>query len=143
MYTASWAAPTGEVHSQQRFHYMGFKGEISADQAHRGYSVTSDESGYANVNPLYMKYTPDEDGFFSGQQGYGYKSLELFVDAATKMRNDPKATPADFDSKLATLATCKLVTAILEAGRRSLDTGLKTFVINYDKSGEPISIAQE
>jgi D-galacturonate reductase len=122
---------------------MGFKGEISADQAHRGYTVTSDDTGYASVNPLYMKYTPDEDGYFSGQQGYGYKSLEEFVNAATQMRNNSKLTSKDFDSKLATLSTCKLVTAILEAGRKSLDSGNKTFNINYDANHEPISITQE
>jgi len=70
VYTASWAAPPSDVHSQQRFHYMGHKGEISVDQAHRGYTVATDQDGFASVNPLYMKYTPDEDGNFAGQNGY-------------------------------------------------------------------------
>ena len=41
-------------HSQQRFHYMGHGGEINADQAHRGYYVTTHDDGLASVNPLYM-----------------------------------------------------------------------------------------
>jgi D-galacturonate reductase len=49
---------------------MGQKGEIMADQAHRGYTVTTDADGYSSVNPLYMKYTPDENGHFSGQHGF-------------------------------------------------------------------------
>jgi D-galacturonate reductase len=36
VYTASWGAPKADVHSQQRFHYLGSKGEITEDQAHRG-----------------------------------------------------------------------------------------------------------
>jgi D-galacturonate reductase len=42
------------------------------DQAHRGYSMSSDADGYRSVNPLFMKYTPT-DGKFSGQLGYGYR----------------------------------------------------------------------
>jgi D-galacturonate reductase len=35
-YTASWIAPKSDVHSQQRFYYLGHKGEVQIDQAHRG-----------------------------------------------------------------------------------------------------------
>jgi D-galacturonate reductase len=46
VYTASWAAPLkAGVHSEQRFHYMGAKGEVRVDQAHRGYSVVEDDIG--------------------------------------------------------------------------------------------------
>lgn len=34
---------------------MGQKGEVHADQAHRGYNTAVDESGYAALNPLYMR----------------------------------------------------------------------------------------
>ena len=29
VYTSSWIAPTSDVHSQQRWHYMGQKGEVT------------------------------------------------------------------------------------------------------------------
>lgn len=58
VYTSSWVAPKADVHSQQRFFYMGQKGEISVDQAHRGYTVAKDGDGFKSVNPLFMKYTP-------------------------------------------------------------------------------------
>ncbi len=45
---------------------QGHKGFIEADQAHRGYKVSYEEIGLKSVNPLYMKYTPDSDGNFSG-----------------------------------------------------------------------------
>jgi D-galacturonate reductase len=32
LYTSSWIAPKGEVHSQQRWFYMGQKGEVNVDQ---------------------------------------------------------------------------------------------------------------
>ncbi len=38
VYTSSWIAPRSDVHSQQRFFYMGAAGEVTVDQAHRGYS---------------------------------------------------------------------------------------------------------
>jgi D-galacturonate reductase len=51
---------------------MGHKGEITIDQAHRGYHMADDDLGYKSVNPLFMKYTPS-DGKFAGQGGYGYR----------------------------------------------------------------------
>ena len=56
IYTSSWIAPKADVHSQQRFFYMGHTGEVTVDQAHRGYNVANDASGFATVNPLFMKY---------------------------------------------------------------------------------------
>jgi D-galacturonate reductase len=66
VYTSGWAAPNyGEVHSQQRFLCIGSEGEVRADQAHRGYDVHYDNL-YKTLNPLYMKYTPDDEGYFAG-----------------------------------------------------------------------------
>jgi len=45
-------------------------GEITIDQAHRGYTMAADGWGFKSVNPLFMKYTPS-NGMFSGQKGYG------------------------------------------------------------------------
>ncbi len=69
-----------------------------------------------------MKYTPDADGFFAGQTGYGYRSIEDFVEAAIAIRAG-NANPASFRGKLATVQDTALVTAILEGGRESLDSG--------------------
>ena len=33
-------------------------GELSVDQAHRGYTTTTDAEGHKSVNPLFMKYLP-------------------------------------------------------------------------------------
>ena len=66
VYTASWVAPSADVHSQQRFHCMAHRGEVTVDQAHRGYSVATDAAGFASANPLFFKYTPAE-GRFVGQ----------------------------------------------------------------------------
>ena len=35
VFTSSWVAPTADCHTQQNFHFMGARGEIRADQAHR------------------------------------------------------------------------------------------------------------
>lgn len=122
VYTASWAAPLkAGVHSEQRFHYMASKGEVRVDQAHRGYSVTEDETGKADYNVSYMKYSPDEDGFFDSQKGYGYVSFEKFIDAARRV-NAGQDKAADFEGKgLPTIQDTVVTTAILNAGRISLD----------------------
>ncbi|CDH51341.1 d-galacturonic acid reductase [Lichtheimia corymbifera JMRC:FSU:9682] len=122
VYTSSWVAPNkSEVHSQQRFHYLGALGEINVDQAHRGYTVTNDDTGYASVNPFFMNYAPDEEGHFGGQTGYGYVSIEKFVDACRAV-NSKRLTPSQLDQRhMPTIRNTVLVTAILEAGRISLD----------------------
>ena len=55
VYTASWVTPRADAHTQQHFHYMGQSGELRVDQAHRGYTSTTDSSGFASLNPLHMR----------------------------------------------------------------------------------------
>ncbi|KAF5852091.1 hypothetical protein GGP41_000835 [Bipolaris sorokiniana] len=122
VYTAGWAAPQkAGVHSNQYFHYMASTGEIRVNQAKRGYDVTDDETGLLWYNPFYMKYAPDEEGNFAGQIGYGYISFEKFIDAVNKL-NAGEITLEELDARpLPTLKNTIATTAILEAGRRSLD----------------------
>ncbi|MCC6512075.1 MAG: Gfo/Idh/MocA family oxidoreductase [Pirellulaceae bacterium] len=134
IYTSSWIAPKADVHSQQRFFFMGHGGEIQIDQAHRGYSLATDQSGYNSPNPLFMKFTPNAEGYFSGQDGYGYRSIEAFLRAAEQIRQG-RATPDDFNGRLATASDTLLCTAILEAGRRSLDAGGRPIRLDYDEHG--------
>ncbi|PWN48312.1 NAD(P)-binding protein [Violaceomyces palustris] len=126
VFTASWSAPIGAgVHSEQNFHYVGTKGEVRVNQARRGYTYVLENEGRtggtsSDLNPFYMKYTPDTEGYFSGQNGYGYISLEAFIKACTSInRGDRKAE--DYDQVLPTISDTVLVTAILQAGRISLD----------------------
>ncbi|KAF6766362.1 D-galacturonic acid reductase [Ephemerocybe angulata] len=120
--TSSWTAPLKSgVHTSQHWYYMGEKGDIHIDQAHRGYDVTHDETGKAWVNPFYMKYSPSATGHFDGQRGYGYISIEKFIDAARSV-NAGQAQPSDFDGQeYPTIQNTVLTTAILHAGRISLD----------------------
>lgn len=140
VYTSSWVAPKADVHSQQRFFYMGSRGEINVDQAHRGCTVAVDDTPFASVNPLFMKYTPT-NGMFAGQGSYGVKSFENFIDACRKV-NAGQAKPSDYnDGSIATVHTTMQGTAILEAGRRSLDTDSRPMDIVYEgDSEEPIDI---
>ncbi|PFH54634.1 hypothetical protein AMATHDRAFT_44463 [Amanita thiersii Skay4041] len=122
VYTASWTAPLkAGVHSAQHWYYMAEKGDISMDQAHRGYDVTVDETGKTWYNPFYMKYSPSETGHFDGQRGYGYISIEKFVDAVRSV-NTGLTEASHYDKHgLPTIANTVLTTAILNAGRISLD----------------------
>jgi len=121
IHTASWIAPPSDVHSQQRFFYMGHKGEINIDQAHRGYTQSKDTSGFKSANPLFMKYTPRE-GKFAGQSGYGYQSIEHFIKSAIALKNGQTTLEA-LNKTLPTIANTLQTTAILEAGYKSLKSG--------------------
>ena len=110
---------------------MASKGEIRIDQGKRGYDVADDEHGQLTwYNPFYMKYAPDEEGNFNGQTGYGYISFEKFVDAVTAIK-EGKANLDDLDRRgLPTLNNTIATTAILEAGRRSLDEAKSIAIVN-------------
>ena len=139
VYTASWIAPQSDVHSQQRFHYMGHQGEITVDQAHRGYWIADDTRGFTSANPLFMKYEPNDERQFAGQIGYGYRSIEEFVLAAQSIRDDGVA-PTAYRHRLASVDDTVVVTAVLAAGRRSLDNQGRAVSIKYDQDGQVIGI---
>ncbi|MDM5271880.1 Gfo/Idh/MocA family oxidoreductase [Sulfurovum sp. zt1-1] len=126
VHTASWIAPPSDVHSQQRFFYMGHTGEVNIDQAHRGYGISTDRVGYKSANPLFMKYTP-RNGKFAGQQGYGYQSIETFVRSSDELSKEPTKLAA-YNKTLPTIENTLNVTKILEAGRKSLDEGKVIFL---------------
>ncbi|KAK2595167.1 hypothetical protein QQS21_007127 [Conoideocrella luteorostrata] len=124
VYTSSWTAPQrAGVHTNQYFHYLGSKGEIRVDQAKRGYDVADDDAGQLQwFNPFYMRYAPDEDGNFNGQTGYGYISIEKFIDGCRAVNEG--TTLEELDKKaLPTLKNTIATTAMLEAGRKSIDEG--------------------
>lgn len=142
IYAASWAAPKSDVHSQQRFFYLGHKGEMSVDQAHRGYQVATDEEGYTSRNPLFMQYRTF-DGEYRGQNTYGFRSIEQFISYAEWVnRSDSQGAPV---CDLPTLKDSLCVTAILEAGRKSLDDGGRSFQIVYEDNQPfiPVGIKRE
>lgn len=100
-----------------------------------------DEKPFASVNPLFMKYTPT-NGYFSGQGGYGVRSFENFIDAC-KQCNDGQCAPDDFnDGSIATVHTTLQGTAILEAGRLSLDADGQPMDLLYEGEDDldPIAI---
>ncbi|KAL8383061.1 hypothetical protein RB595_006696 [Gaeumannomyces hyphopodioides] len=139
VYTASWTAPQrAGVHSNQYFHYLARDGEIRIDQAKRGYDVADDAAGQLVwYNPFYMRYAPDEDGNFNGQTGYGYVSMEKFVDGCRAV-NAGTLKPQDLDVKgLPTLRNTIATTAILEAGRRSIDEAREIRIV---REGEKWSL---
>lgn len=122
VYTSSWTAPLKQgIHTGQYFHYVGSSGDIRVDQAKRGYEYSQDNSGLSWLNPFYMKYTPDGEGYFSGQHGYGYLSIETFVDACLALQKGKASLDKLDKSGIPTLQNTLLTTAILHAGRLSLN----------------------
>lgn len=80
-----------------------------------------------------MKYSPSETGHFDGQRGYGYVSIDKFVDAARSI-NAGTSKAADYDGHgLPTIKNTVLTTAILNAGRISLDEKRE---VKIEKDGE-------
>lgn len=60
-----------------------------------------------------------------------YRSFEAFVDACIELNNGT-ATLESFDHLLATIGTTYRTTAILEAGRISLNEGGRSVTIAYE-----------
>lgn len=134
LYTSSWTASKSDVHSQQRFFCQMETAEVTVDQAHRGYYVAEDGVGFNSCNPLFIRNKPDSMGRYVGQGCYGYITFERFVEAASAITKG-SAKPSDFDTELPTGYSTLQVTAILEAGRKSLDEN-RVVTIIYDDQGE-------
>jgi D-galacturonate reductase len=82
-----------------------------------------------------MRYVPDEEGNFGGQTGYGYISFEKFIDAVTAL-NEGRVTLDQLDARgLPTLKNTIATTAILHAGRVSLDERRSVEIANGDGDG--------
>ena len=62
-----------------------------------------------------------------------------FIDAVHAIRSGA-ATPTDLGGQLATIATIQTMAAILEAGRRSLDSSGRPQHLTFDDDGQPASI---
>ncbi len=63
VFTSSWTAPNkAECHLQQRFHYLGSRGEICIDQAHRGYASYSSFFYLLVTSNLRYEMTTDSGG---------------------------------------------------------------------------------
>ena len=135
VYTSSWVEPECDVHSQQGFTCIMRSGRVEVSQDHRGYTITADGRQVESRNPLFMKYSPDAQGYFNGQNGYGYISIAKFVEAVGMIVNGEKGA-GDLDGFLPTIGKAVQLTAVLEAGRRSLDEDGK-MEITYDDPSDP------
>ena len=78
-------------------------------------------------------------GYFAGQHGYGYRSFESFIDAVAEL-NAKKINMDTCDLKLATIGTTLQETAVLEAGRISLDNQSAMVEIVYEDETSSIPI---
>jgi hypothetical protein len=84
------------------------------------------------------RYTPDANGYFAGQSGYGYISIASFIEAAAAI-NSRTHSIAHYEREgvLALASSTLAVTAILQAGRLSLDHQGAAVDITYDDNGQP------
>jgi D-galacturonate reductase len=128
IYTSSWIAPKSDVHSKQEFFYMGTGGEIKINQAQRGYTVNKKLSNgighnLQNKNPLFFNYK-NNGGYVDLSNCYGFKSIKAFINCVNK-QNDYN-TRTDL---VAQINDTTLVTAILEAGSKSLKSGKQIYLI--------------
>ena len=65
------------------------------------------------------------------------RSFEAFIDAVREINANPSKEPEHFDLTLATVGTTFLTTAILEAGRLSLDNNSRPYDILYELKDDP------
>lgn len=87
---------------------------------------------------LLLRYTPDANGYFAGQTGYGYISIASFIEAAAAVNSGSRSIAYYEQEGVLALASKTLaVTAILQAGRLSLDHHGAAVDILYDDDGQP------
>jgi len=86
-----------------------------------------------------MRYSTDPKGRFAGQHGYGALSIFAFVDAALEINAGTiTAAETDKDGQLATMGTTVTLTAILEAGKISMDNNSRAVVFKYENDSTAI-----
>jgi D-galacturonate reductase len=84
------------------------------------------------------RYTPDANGYFAGQTGYGYISIASFIDAAAAINSGGRSISYyEQEGQLALASKTLAVTAILQAGRLSLDNTGAAVDILYSDNGQP------
>ena len=88
----------------------------------------------------HRRYVPDARGQFAGQAGYGYVSIARFIQAAQDLNAGKRGLhELREEGQLALVDGCLAVTAILEAGRRSLDLRRPVEVL-YDDASRPCAL---
>jgi len=86
-----------------------------------------------------MKYTPS-NGKFVGQSSYGYRSFSNFVEACATINAGDKSVSDFDDGHFPSVHTTFQGTAILEAGRISLDNDCRPIDIVYDEGGKLVEV---
>ncbi|KAK5465318.1 hypothetical protein LTS15_001881 [Exophiala xenobiotica] len=123
----AWAGKESDISYYLNSHHVDICEWMVRDAGWRPASVRA--SSLKWYNPFYMRYAPDEEGNFAGQGGYGYVSFVKFVDGVTAV-NEGRVSLEELDKRAPpTLGNTVLTTAILEAGRRSLDEGGRSIEI--------------
>ena len=131
-YVASWIAPQGGLPHATIFPLHGpSRGDPRGPGPSRIHHVHGRRRD-SRSEPAVHEIHPGTDGTFAGQHGYGYRSIEEFVEAAEDV-NAGRATAEEVSARdmLATVDATARVTAMLEAGRMSLDAGGRGVRILY------------
>jgi D-galacturonate reductase len=92
-------------------------------------------------NPL-ISFCLDHRGHFAGQQGYGYVSIETFVQNVIGI-SEGGITLTQAEEDLASIRTTVGVTAILDAGRKSINDGGKPYRIVYSETDPETPVTLE
>lgn len=116
---AGWADPSETSGmTYQEIHLVGTNGHIESDQRFRGFETVLAGEGQRIINPYFFNLDTSFIGSTALDGKYGFKSVQMFVEAALAVENG--ANPAIFDSNLPTIRDSIYVTAILEAADKSL-----------------------
>jgi len=115
---------------REKLYYVGENGDLNISPGQCGYEYNTNSNGSGTTYPLYMKYSTSS-GYFEGQVGYAYRSLESFVNGARKA-NAYKNSSLSLDGFFSSLEDNLATSAILEAGKLSIENGSKMYCISYD-----------
>jgi D-galacturonate reductase len=103
--------------SDQKFFLVGSRGRLDLDQTDRGVRLVTPERGVETPNPHFSMVLGDGDE--RAYRGYGYRSVERFLNDVTDV-GAGRVTPAALDALRPTFRQALVSTAVVEAANASL-----------------------
>ncbi|MBI4184352.1 MAG: Gfo/Idh/MocA family oxidoreductase [Proteobacteria bacterium] len=122
-HVSNWVDPDEtSALSDQRINLVGTSGRYQADQKHRGIQTVQDGSGVRDLNPYFTgAWREGRDGPIRFH-GYGVESVLRFVADVVDV-GAGRTTLARIEAERPTFASALVSTAVIEAVRRSLESG--------------------
>lgn len=120
IFNTNWIDPNcTSAMSDQKYSIIGTKGRLACDQKNRGIELINEDLGIQAVNPYFSDYLEDANGNVCFQ-GYGNKSIQVFLDDIGELQND-KIKRSDLNAMRPSFDNALVSVAVTDAVNKSLE----------------------